>query len=101
METCLHLEVQLLASVGFSLAFIGIRVFYSLVALCTEKAYLNPATGSLAIRVVLGLLPELIATLAYIFVGVKTREAVDVDGCTDNLPMSREHQGQSSTLPHV
>ncbi|RLM00021.1 hypothetical protein CFD26_107463 [Aspergillus turcosus] len=65
----------LLATICFSLVFIGIRVFYSLVALCTQRASLNPVTGSLAIRVVLSFLPEVIATLAYIFAGMKTQGA--------------------------
>ncbi|KAJ5123971.1 uncharacterized protein N7515_007796 [Penicillium bovifimosum] len=65
----------LLIAITFSLAFIGIRVFYSLAALCTRRASLNPVTGSLAIRVVLGLLPELIAALAFIFAGIKTQDA--------------------------
>ncbi|KAF9890657.1 hypothetical protein FE257_005788 [Aspergillus nanangensis] len=65
----------LLSAVAFSLVFIGIRVFYSLVALCTQRASLNPVTGSLAIRVVLGFVPEVIATLAFIFAGIKTQGA--------------------------
>ncbi|GFF74390.1 hypothetical protein CNMCM6936_000548 [Aspergillus lentulus] len=65
----------LLTAVVFSLAFIGLRVFYSLAALCTQRASLNPVTGSLAIRVVLGFLPEVIATLAYIFAGLRTQGA--------------------------
>lgn len=43
-------------AVAFSLVFIGIRVFYSLAALCTQRASLNPVTGLLVIRVVLGFL---------------------------------------------
>ncbi|CAG8898776.1 unnamed protein product [Penicillium egyptiacum] len=65
----------LLMAVAFSLVFIGIRVFYSLAALCTQRASLNPVTGSLAIRLVLGFLPEMIATLAYIFAGIRTQGA--------------------------
>ncbi|KAL1882533.1 hypothetical protein Plec18167_002949 [Paecilomyces lecythidis] len=65
----------LLSSIGLALVFIGIRVFYSLVALSTERASLNPTTGSLAIRVVLGFLPELIATLIYIAAGFATQNA--------------------------
>ncbi|KAJ5295487.1 hypothetical protein N7508_010308 [Penicillium antarcticum] len=65
----------LLMAVAFSLVFIGIRVFYSLAALCTQRASLNPITGSLAIRVVLGFMPEVIATLAFIFAGIRTRGA--------------------------
>ncbi|PLB47570.1 hypothetical protein P170DRAFT_426812 [Aspergillus steynii IBT 23096] len=65
----------LLSTVCFSLTFIGVRVFYSLVAMCTQRADLNPTTGSLAIRVVLGFLPELIAAIAYVAAGMKTQNA--------------------------
>ncbi|KAL4888818.1 integral membrane protein [Aspergillus ambiguus] len=65
----------LLMAIAFSLVFIAIRVFYSLTALCTQRASLNPITGSLAVRVVLEFLPEVIATLAYIFTGIRTQGA--------------------------
>ncbi|KAJ6189014.1 hypothetical protein N7519_003922 [Penicillium mononematosum] len=65
----------LLMAVAFSLVFIGIRVFYSLAALCTQRASLNPVTGLLAIRVVLGFLPEVIAALVCIFAGIRTQDA--------------------------
>ncbi|KAG2420409.1 hypothetical protein HFD88_005210 [Aspergillus terreus] len=65
----------LLTAIAFSLIFIGIRVFYSLAALCTQRASLNPITGSLAVRVVLEFLPEVIATLAYLFAGIRTQSA--------------------------
>ncbi|KAJ5554877.1 hypothetical protein N7535_007320 [Penicillium sp. DV-2018c] len=68
----------LLTAIAFSLVFIGIRVFYSLAALCTQRASLNPVTGSLAIRVVLGLLSELIAAIALIFAGIKTQGAASL-----------------------
>lgn len=67
------LKFQLLASVCFSLVFIGIRVFYSVAALSSQRADLNPSTGSLAIRVILGFLPGLIATLAFLAAGFKTQ----------------------------
>lgn len=62
-------------TVCFALIFIGVRVFYSLVAMCTQAEYLNPTTGSLAVRVVLGFLPELIAVIAYVAAGIKTQNA--------------------------
>ncbi|OQE40013.1 hypothetical protein PENCOP_c006G05633 [Penicillium coprophilum] len=65
----------LLMAVTFSLVFIGIRVFYSLTALCTQRVSLNPVTGSLAIRVVLDFLPEVISTLSFILAGIITRSA--------------------------
>ena len=67
-------------SVALALVFIGIRVFYTLVALCTRRADLSPINGSLAIRVILGFLSELIATLIYIAAGMKTQGAANVAG---------------------
>lgn len=67
--------MKLLWSIAFSLVFIGIRVFYSLVTLTTRKAYLNPTTGALPIRVILGFLPELIATIAFVAAGLSTQSA--------------------------
>ncbi|KAF7715290.1 Uncharacterized protein PECH_007298 [Penicillium ucsense] len=65
----------LLTAIAFSLVFIGVRVFYSLVALCTQKRSLNPITGSLTIRVVLSFLPEIIVTVVYILAGCQTQGA--------------------------
>ncbi|RMJ25474.1 hypothetical protein PHISP_03666 [Aspergillus sp. HF37] len=59
----------LLASVCLSLLLIGVRVFYTLAAVSTQKASLNPVTGSLAVRVVLGFLTELVAALVYVSAG--------------------------------
>ncbi|RJE25689.1 hypothetical protein PHISCL_01952 [Aspergillus sclerotialis] len=56
-----------------ALVLIGVRVFYSVVALSTQKSYLNPTTGTLPIRVILGFLPELIATIIYVAAGLKTQ----------------------------
>lgn len=50
-----------------------IQLVYSLVAQCTQRADLNPTTGNLAVRVVLGFLPGVIATVVLIIVGVWTR----------------------------
>lgn len=61
-----------------SLVFIGVRVFYSVVTLSTRDAYLNPTTGSMAIRVVLAFFPELIATIIYIAAGLKTQGAAQL-----------------------
>ncbi|KAL5360644.1 hypothetical protein BJX96DRAFT_175497 [Aspergillus floccosus] len=80
---------KLLTAVAVSLIFIGIRVFYSVAALCTQRASLNPITGSLAIRVVLGFLPEVIATLVYLFAGIGTQSAA---------PLARDEE-MVSVLP--
>ncbi|KAF7552223.1 hypothetical protein G7Z17_g4480 [Cylindrodendrum hubeiense] len=63
----------LLYSVLFSVIFIGIRVIYSLVAMTSGHASINPNTASLAIQVLLQFLPELIAALSFIAAGAYTR----------------------------
>ncbi|CAG8153467.1 unnamed protein product [Penicillium salamii] len=81
---------MLLSTVSFALVFIGIRVFYSLVYLCTQNPSLNPTTGSLAVRVILGFLSELIAVLAFLVVGLMTRNASkQTRERIDMLPVSR------------
>lgn len=50
-----------------------IQLVYSLVAQCTQRADLNPTTGNLAVRVVLGFLPGVVATAVLVVVGVWTR----------------------------
>jgi hypothetical protein len=61
-----------LIAVAIGLIFVGIRVIYTLIALTSNDADLNPITGTLAVRVVLSFLPELIAILVYLVVGVLT-----------------------------
>lgn len=70
-------------------AFIGTRVTYGLIAESTQKRNLNPVTGSLAIRTVLGLLPELITTLILMFVGFRTRH---IDGISYNRRMVQQDE---------
>ncbi|OJK02702.1 hypothetical protein ASPACDRAFT_40015 [Aspergillus aculeatus ATCC 16872] len=55
-----------------ALPLVEISVVYMLVAQFTQRADLNPTTGSLAVRVVLGFLPELLAALVLVFVGIVT-----------------------------
>ncbi|KAI1363184.1 hypothetical protein F5Y08DRAFT_251708 [Xylaria arbuscula] len=72
-----HIEgTVLLYAVAFSLVPTGIRVLYTLVALASQKPYLNPSTGSLPIRVVLVFLPEITVTILFIVAGVRSRNAV-------------------------
>ncbi|KAK4868016.1 hypothetical protein LT330_007675 [Penicillium expansum] len=80
----------LLTALAFSLVFIGIRVFYSLAALCTQKASLNPVTGSLAVRVVLGFLPELIATILFIVAGIRTQGAAPMAKIEEERAVSKQ-----------
>lgn len=70
--------------------FIGIRVFYSLVYLCTQDQALNPTTGSLAVRVILGFLSELIAVLAFVGSGFMTKDvSKQAHEQIDMLPISQ------------
>ncbi len=68
-------QLQLLTAVMAALIFIGIRVLYTLVAFVTQDKTLSPVTGSLAIRVILSLFTELIATLIFIAGGFVTMNA--------------------------
>ena len=81
---------KLLWAVVVSLAFIGARVFYSVVTISTGNPNLNPTTGNLAIRVVLSFLMELIATIIYVAVGIKTQGAAqlmeDKESCEYSIP---------------
>lgn len=64
---------QLLYGVLVALLIEEIQLVYSLVAQCTQRADLNPTTGNLAVRVVLGFLPGVVATVVLVAVGVWTR----------------------------
>jgi len=56
-----------------SLPFTGIRIMTGAVYIFTRSADLNPVTGTLGFRVGLDLIPELITILAFVFVGIATR----------------------------
>ncbi|KAL2870551.1 uncharacterized protein BJX67DRAFT_377907 [Aspergillus lucknowensis] len=62
----------LLNAVLIALPLIEISVVYTLVAEYTQRADLSPTTGTLAVRVVLGFLPELIAALILVVAGIRT-----------------------------
>ncbi|GLA40915.1 hypothetical protein AnigIFM63309_008754 [Aspergillus niger] len=66
-----------------ALAFIGVRVIYALVAVCTERKDLSPVYGLMSVRVILMFLPELFATVTMIVVGVRTRHLRELKGETD------------------
>jgi hypothetical protein len=50
-----------------------VRVIYGIVSVFTQKRDLSPIYGSLAVRVVLMFLPEVLAALTMTVVGVRTR----------------------------
>ncbi|KAJ5603357.1 hypothetical protein N7537_006313 [Penicillium hordei] len=65
----------LLTGTLLALALVEISVVYMLIAEFTQRADLNPMTGSLAVRVVLGFFPELLAAIVLVFAGFVTRRA--------------------------
>lgn len=65
---------QLLWYAIVSLVFIGIRILYSLVAVVSQEQALSPASGKLAVRVMLSLLPELICVVILVLSGISTRK---------------------------
>ncbi|KAJ6783047.1 hypothetical protein PWT90_01869 [Aphanocladium album] len=67
---------KLLIGVAIASIFIGVRVLYTLAAFVSQKRSLSPATGTLAVRVVLVLLPELAASIVMLAYGWITRDAV-------------------------
>ncbi|KAJ0423937.1 hypothetical protein BJY00DRAFT_320993 [Aspergillus carlsbadensis] len=55
-----------------ALPLLEISLVYFLVAEYTQRADLDPTTGTLAVRVVLGFLPELLAAIVLVVAGVRT-----------------------------
>ncbi|EAW07712.1 uncharacterized protein ACLA_024270 [Aspergillus clavatus NRRL 1] len=87
----------LLTGTLIALPLVEISVIYMLVAESTQRADLNPTTGSLAVRVVLGFLPELLAAIVLVSVGIMTRGLVLVElgwskgkGAGIDMPMGME-----------
>ncbi|PYI36534.1 hypothetical protein BP00DRAFT_421486, partial [Aspergillus indologenus CBS 114.80] len=64
----------LLTGALLALPLVEVSVIYMLVAQFTQRADLNPMTGGLAVRVVLGFLPELLAAMVLVGVGIVTRK---------------------------
>ncbi|PYH97855.1 integral membrane protein [Aspergillus ellipticus CBS 707.79] len=63
----------LLQGVFITLVFVGIRVIYALIAVCTQRKDLSSTTGTVAVKAVLVFLPEALAALSMIFVGFRTK----------------------------
>ncbi|KAJ5134212.1 integral membrane protein [Penicillium atrosanguineum] len=68
-----HGGTALLQGALVALAFVGIRVIYGVIAVFTQKRDLSPVYGTTAVRVVLMFLPEVLATMTIIAVGLRTR----------------------------
>ncbi|KAE8422692.1 hypothetical protein BDV36DRAFT_310401 [Aspergillus pseudocaelatus] len=56
-----------------AIVFAGVRIIYNLVAVCTQRQDLSPVFGSVAVRVILVFLPEVLAALSMMFAGLLTR----------------------------
>ncbi|KJK60841.1 hypothetical protein P875_00042920 [Aspergillus parasiticus SU-1] len=56
-----------------AIVFAGVRVLYNLIAVCTQRKDLSSVFGSIAVRVVLVFLPEVLAALSMILAGLWTR----------------------------
>ncbi|KAE8374999.1 hypothetical protein BDV26DRAFT_283817 [Aspergillus bertholletiae] len=65
--------VLLLTGTLIALPLVEISVICMLVAEFTQRADLNLTTESLAVRAVLGFIPELLAAIVLVFVGIMTR----------------------------
>ncbi|CEJ62122.1 hypothetical protein PMG11_10632 [Penicillium brasilianum] len=68
-----HGGTALLQGAFVTLIFIAVRVIYGLVYVFTGRRDLSPIYGSLAVRVVLMFLPEVLAAVTMIVVGLRTR----------------------------
>lgn len=63
----------LLHAVLLAIPFLGIRIMVSLVYFATQNQALNPVTGEIGYKVGLGFVEELIISIAFVVVGVATR----------------------------
>ncbi|KAI1653461.1 hypothetical protein F4813DRAFT_383245 [Daldinia decipiens] len=64
---------KLLLAVTIAIPFLGIRVLERVVYFFTQNQEINPATGSLGLRVSLEVIEEIIVTLLFVFTGIMTR----------------------------
>jgi heme/copper-type cytochrome/quinol oxidase subunit 2 len=76
---------RLLYAVLFALPFLGIRVVVGLVYFATLNQDLSPVSGTLGYKVGLGFIEELLISLAYVTVGIVTRN-VGKEGATTRRP---------------
>lgn len=63
-------EKKLLLAVGIAMPLIGVRVIYAIVI---AFRYQNTSSGSLAVKVILGTVPEFLVMINYLSAGVTTR----------------------------
>lgn len=64
---------RLVYAVLFSVPFIGIRIIVSLVYFATQNQTLSPVAGRMGVKVGLGFIEELLVSVAFVVVGVVTR----------------------------
>lgn len=64
--------LQLLYGLLCAIPFIGIRISYSVITAFVKSKTLNAATGSIVVRIFLQVVPELLAVLCFVVVGLVT-----------------------------
>jgi hypothetical protein len=74
---------MLITSVMAALPFILVLMIYSLLATFTHDSRFNAVSGSLMIKMVMGILPEAIAACIYITCGLKLPNAVPEKDASD------------------
>ncbi|KAL3449770.1 hypothetical protein BJX65DRAFT_271860 [Aspergillus insuetus] len=62
----------LLYASALALIFVGVRVIYALVSVCTQRRDLSTVYGTTAVRVVLMFLPEALSAIIIIYAGLRT-----------------------------
>ncbi|RFU30650.1 hypothetical protein B7463_g5684, partial [Scytalidium lignicola] len=95
----------LIYGVMFSLPFTCIRLTYATISIFVGSASLNQVTGSLAVRVCLSMLPELITIMTFMTVGLMTRntrqpvyETANSSTPTPNSGRHRKNKGNESAI---
>ncbi|KAJ5176497.1 uncharacterized protein N7482_002374 [Penicillium canariense] len=68
-----HGGTALLQGAFVALLFVGVRVIYGMVSVCTQRRDLSPIYGSISVRVILMFLPEALAAITMTLVGIRTR----------------------------
>lgn len=88
MTNSIFFHFQLLVATLIALFFFGVRIVYTVVATFSGSSTLNPSTGSLAVRVCLRIVPEMLATVAFVAAGLLTRNIKHEKGVDSTTPIS-------------
>ncbi|KUJ23609.1 uncharacterized protein LY89DRAFT_187767 [Mollisia scopiformis] len=88
---------KLLYAIGFSLPFVGMRVMYSLVSILAPSKSLSPVSAALGLKLALSFIPELIAVITFVVVGILTRNVWMEYARGDGVSAVRMESGSSWT----